>query len=976
MSQQRQHLSGSALFVLATMLAAPASGQTVVDANAPDILAVSGPAPARATTPSTTKALTPLYRNVRPFYRNVRPFWGDVNPFYRNVRAFWGDVDPFYRNVRAFWGQLDPATMASAVDAPAYDGIGTFWNDLGARWDDIAGYWQDAGEYSAASRQNYDIAARRLSLMVTSSKKFWGASVEKQTGKSFEAAFVDPFMARYGIDLTDRSSLAKLDAAQQSQFFIEWYDGLMAYSGTDHVDWWMKAVNWTPKLTQTMGSGAGSTLGLVDDYSAKGIDILAKVDDLTKKNGSAGGHGEGVLSLIVSKHDGKGVMGIAPGARVVAYNPFDRSGGAGWGDVSSGIQAVAKKGATVINLSLGAPGVTLSSQWQQIFTKSEINTHKDKTLYIIAAGNDGVTQSGIVDMKGALDTTFIVVGSVGPDGISEFSNRPGTTCLTDGGTECKASSSLKESGYLMNRFIVAPGELILVADGSGGLTRQSGTSLSAPLVAGAVALIQDRWPWMREKPRDIAMVILGSAKDLGAPGIDPVYGVGMLDIEAAMSPLDFGQLKYYLTSRDGKSQNEVSVSALRSGGMNAAWANNDMYFTAFEKLDQVERDFLIPLSTRLHGMTRKGEYFQDFVYNRMARWIATPGFASSAPLGFSDTQQTAAVDTLGGWTMNMTGRIVTEGAANGRLMRPALRSSVAVVAPSGRFGFSFGQGDGALALGAQPGLALASDLDPDNGGVNPLLGFASGGAHAAARFTVATGIALRAGTTERRQNRALDLFDVTDPNDRALVAGLTPYTARASTIGVDYDVSDWLRLSATATSLHEPNAFLGVRSIAPGDFAGGTTTTGTTFGAHLSGPSGLSLFGSGTMARGRPGDGGAGLRVAADGTAFQAGVAKQGLFGRNDALRLSVAQPLRFANGAIELTEVQVIDRQTGEKGVVTQRYDIGATQPRRLVVQGNYGAPALDGRAEVSMFARGEVGARVAEMPQVIAGTQLRLIW
>lgn len=66
------------------------------------------------------------------------------------------------------------------------------------------------------------------------------------------------------------------------------------------------------------------------------------------------------------------------------------------------------------------------------------------------------------------------------------------TCLTDGGTKCKKSASLKESGYLMNRFIVAPGELILVADGTGGLTRQSGTSLVAPPVAGTVALIQDR----------------------------------------------------------------------------------------------------------------------------------------------------------------------------------------------------------------------------------------------------------------------------------------------------------------------------------------------------------------------------------------------------------------------------------------------------------------------------------------------------
>lgn len=39
------------------------------------------------------------------------------------------------------------------------------------------------------------------------------------------------------------------------------------------------------------------------------------------------------------------------------------------------------------------------------------------------------------------------------------------------------------------------------------------------------------------------MVILGSAADLGAPGIGRVYGVGMLNVEGAMSPLDFSKLK-------------------------------------------------------------------------------------------------------------------------------------------------------------------------------------------------------------------------------------------------------------------------------------------------------------------------------------------------------------------------------------------------------------------------------------------------
>jgi hypothetical protein len=964
--------------LLAIALAAPAAYAQTGDLPTSPSTEAAAPVPVDWSLPAASSGgpLRPLAQEIDPYYGNVRAFWGDVNPFYGKVRAFWSDVDPFYGKVRAFWGDLDPAQLADAAGAPRYDKVGPFWNKLGRHWNRIAEVWATAGAYNRESARDYLWIARQFRALIKTSRVTWKSAVIEQTAAaSFDEGFVDPFLARYNLSLDDPRSFAKLDAATQSRLFVEFYDGLMAFSGTDHADWWMRAINWKPQLTQTMGSGAGSTLGLVDDYATKSVDIQTRVQDLTKKSGSPGGHGEGVLSLIVAGHDGKGVMGIAPGASVIAYNPFT-DGGAEWSDVSAGIQAVAAKGATVINLSLGAPGVTLSSEWQKIFTRSEINAHKDKTLYIIAAGNDGITQSGIVDMKGALDTTFIVVGSVGPAGISEFSNRPGTTCLTDGGTECKGSSSLKESGYLMNRFIVAPGELILVSDGKGGLIRQSGTSLAAPLVAGVVALVQDRWPWMREKPRDIAMVILNSAKDMGAPGIDPVYGVGMLDVEAAMSPLDFNALKYYLTSTDGKSQNEVSVSTLRRSGIQSSWAERDMYFTAFEKLDQVERDFLIPLSARLYGRTRNREYFQSFVYDRMVSWLGgSAGFAATRA-GFVDGARGGTVPAGGGWTMRMSGRLVSGYSGDSTVRRALLRSTMTVASPSGRLGLRFGSGDGAVALGGGADLSLASDFDGYSGGANPLLGFASGGAHMAAEVALTPALSVRAGMTEQRRAIGYDLADgiPADRIDAARPVGR--YRASAAMVRMDYDAASWLRLSTTATSLREPNAFLGVRPILDADLAGGTTTTGITMGAHAALGGGLALFGTATAARGASPDRVSALRIGEGGVtggAFVAGVAKQGLIGRADALRLTVASPLRFTGGAIALTEVQVVDRQTGEKGLVTRRFAIGDAQPRRLVVEGQYNLPFLEGRGQLGLFGRGEVRDVDAGVPRVMLGSQVQ---
>lgn len=268
-------MGGTGLAALALLSAGEALAQSASRPSPPP--AAAKPKPPKVPT-NTTKPLRPLSQQVDPFYRNVRAFWGEVNPFYRNVRAFWGDVDPFYGNVRAFWGDIDPVAAAAKAGAPAYDKIGAFWETVGARWDLIGERWQVAGEYRPESAEDYQWISANLGALVDETRAFWAASVTKKTrAKSFEQGFMDPFLARYGVSLNDPASLARMDAATQSRFFVEFYDGLMEFSGTDHADWWMRTINWTPALTQTMGAGAGSTLGLVDDYGAKSIDLIAKV---------------------------------------------------------------------------------------------------------------------------------------------------------------------------------------------------------------------------------------------------------------------------------------------------------------------------------------------------------------------------------------------------------------------------------------------------------------------------------------------------------------------------------------------------------------------------------------------------------------------------------------------------------------------------------------------------------------------------
>lgn len=991
----RRRLGAAALAISASAvaLASPAAAQ---EAPAP-----AAPAPTAEPRTTSERPLASQSGSLQPSAGMIRAHMDSLSPFFSGSAQTAADIDPQTGSLQPFWGKLTPyAGMIRAHEGQVTALAGMIRAHEGDL-EGMAGMIRaHLGELSATAgmirAHDLDGTAGTIAALadyrafISQSEAFWAVPVMKATGKSFSAVIADPLLAKYGINLNDPASLSKLTADQREMFFLEWHDNLMQFSGADQVDHWMGSIGWSPALTQQQGSGSRAVIGLVDFFVAKDPDIAQKV---IYSGGYTAftGHGAGVASLILASHDGKGVMGIAPNARVAAYNPFDASYTASWDDVTKGIIAVGKAGANVINLSLGVPGYTLHPEWRTVLKNGEIDKLKNTSLYVIAAGNSGVTQTQNVNFKDAFDTTFLVVGSVSPDNvISDFSNRPGFTCLTEDAT-CKntqragvgntgdrflKSDYLKESGLLMNRFLVAPGELILVADGQGGVTRMSGTSFAAPLVAGAIALIHDRWPWLKNYPRDVAKILLDSATDLGEPGADPVYGRGLLNIERAQSVLDFDKLKYQLWN--GTQKTDYRVDMLKASGFQQIWSDKDMYFAAFEKIDNAERDFLIPLSSRLFGTMRNGQYFQEFVYNHFVNWLQTGnGFAAGGTgakrgFGFTDTMATPDSNLGNGWSFSMSGRIVAEHYSGGGIGAPKLRSSVTVSAPQSRVRFTFGSGDGAVSIGGRRGLQTSSDFDPYTGGVNPLLGFASGGAHVASTLAVSPAVEVSFGATSRRMSTREMTLGVVDLADRGLMSR-RHYGADAMTVRVDYRPTPWLGLSGSATRLEEDGAFLGTQSLARSDFGRGTRTDGVTLQADVDLGTGVALFGSATGARTANVDDAAMFRMAGNGafaTAYQLGAAKVGLMGRADRLRLTLAQPLTIERGAIEFTSIMVIDRETGEKGPVTQRFDL-SNQRRRAVAEVLYGAPVLGGRAELSLFGRGEMRRVDANIPRLMLGAQ-----
>jgi hypothetical protein len=224
-------------------------------------------------------------------------------------------------------------------------------------------------------------------------------------------------------------------------------------------------------------------------------------------------HGTMVAMVAAAANDSSGTVGIAYGATIMAIRADEpdtcAADDCSFGDVSDGINWAVDHGATVINISLGGANAT----------PDEIDAVKNASaagvVVVIAAGNSGGNRPDLFPRSlAALNLhNVMVVGSVDSDGtISSFTD--------------KARGA-------QSQYISALGRNVRV-DIGGQSFQISGTSFSAPQVAGAVALLKQAFPSLDGD--EIVSLLFETAQDVGAAGVDDVYGWGILDIHEAFQP--------------------------------------------------------------------------------------------------------------------------------------------------------------------------------------------------------------------------------------------------------------------------------------------------------------------------------------------------------------------------------------------------------------------------------------------------------
>lgn len=283
--------------------------------------------------------------------------------------------------------------------------------------------------------------------------------------------------------------------------------------------WWLPPVV-DPALSPPVVDSDSPLLAVVDEQIDVSHPELSSGSVTNLRQGPVlGSHGTQVTAVAGASANGQGITGIWPGMRILGVE--SRSDGCT--DTARAVVDAVRAGASVINMSYG-----FSRYCRTHHVATNLAFGAGVTL-VAAAGNEH--QRGNRPIHPGADPHIITVAALAPD----LSAAPFST----------ANAAVDVSAPGVDVLTATP--MSLDADGErDGYTASSGTSLSAPIVAGTAA-------WVRaERPRlhhtQLTDLLRYSARDLGPRGWDRDYGFGLSQVERA--------LRHRAPSRDPLEPNE------------------------------------------------------------------------------------------------------------------------------------------------------------------------------------------------------------------------------------------------------------------------------------------------------------------------------------------------------------------------------------------------------------------------------------
>ncbi|ELY3760049.1 S8 family serine peptidase [Cronobacter universalis] len=278
--------------------------------------------------------------------------------------------------------------------------------------------------------------------------------------------------------------------------------------------------------------------------------------------GDVRGHGTMVAQTLAGRKTALFTGGTATGATLISARIIP--------DVANTRQSLnfgqinydlARAGAKIINNSWGIPdwnpASTATTNYFVSAWKPFVSSYNG--IIVFASGNDGAANPiGVAKLPSlapasGLDKGWLVATAVdtfNPGYIASYANR---------------------CGVMKNSCLAAPGSVYVQSTDSTGkpvLRLVSGTSFAAPQVSGVAAMVWQKYPYFTNDL--VRQTVLGTATDIGAPGVDAVFGYGLLNAAKAINgpaKFNWGTVSVAFNSYTSTWSNAISGSGglIKSG---------------------------------------------------------------------------------------------------------------------------------------------------------------------------------------------------------------------------------------------------------------------------------------------------------------------------------------------------------------------------------------------------------------------------
>lgn len=230
------------------------------------------------------------------------------------------------------------------------------------------------------------------------------------------------------------------------------------------------------------------------------------------------GHGTHVCGIIGGSGSASNgsFRGVAPSCHLIPVKVLDRKGNGYSSDVLCGLRWIRQHrqeyNIRIVNISVGSFSRRHMSE-NSTLVQGVNEAWDDGLIVVVAAGNMGPS-SGSITTPG-ISRKVITVGC--SDDYKEV-NVMGSRMIHYSGRGPTSACICKPD-------LVAPGASITSCSSrTGGYTAKSGTSMSTPLVSGAIALLLEKYPAMTN--RDVKLFLRENSTSLGLPqNQQGVYGI-------------------------------------------------------------------------------------------------------------------------------------------------------------------------------------------------------------------------------------------------------------------------------------------------------------------------------------------------------------------------------------------------------------------------------------------------------------------